>query len=149
MSEEIVEQIKAAALKLKELQAKLRIQSKFKHKCPYCKLEWDGWKEHIKECIFCHRRIDVGKPSIFAIPNIERCKVVCERFDEEIKKAGRIVKKSGFGEYIFEWNGSQMEYTQLVSGIQKDHKIINGSFDEIGTWPAWELLFKEEVQKSS
>ena len=54
---ELRRQIAEINLRIAELRLKLHNNSKqrFHHKCPQCSGEWDGYKENVKECIYCKR----------------------------------------------------------------------------------------------
>jgi len=56
----LLPQIKEMRKKLRELESQFRRGNKvmYHHRCPYCKAEWEGNKEIIKECTYCKRQLE-------------------------------------------------------------------------------------------
>lgn len=74
--------------KLKELKNALSKQNGFKHTCPHCGAEWVGRKEKIKECLYCHFRMEIIETPL---KDVETRKKACESLDKTLKEKGRII----------------------------------------------------------
>ena len=57
--EALLQQIVVARKNLRDLESKFRrsVRTRFHHKCPFCRAEWEGTKEIIRECNYCKRML--------------------------------------------------------------------------------------------
>lgn len=130
MSEEIFKEIREAEQKVRELKAKLKEKTKFKHNCPNCGAEWFGWKEKVKSCTFCHNRF-VRDPENSVSRGADVRKRACEKLDKDVRVKGKLIVNEV---HVFAMVDGNMEYSRIVDDVETDKRRVNSTLDVIGSW---------------
>lgn len=144
--EEVAQEILKKRQELRVLEKEIRDFNKprFQHECPKCGTKWVGNKEKIKECCFCHRRIDY----------VDKCKEACARFDELVRSKGEIVKEQRADAdkkqelrriYCFRVKDEGIEYVKRQGGEELERKLLLGSYELLKDWD-WKGFLKEYVR---
>ncbi len=151
MSEEekrqaMVPEIDEARRKLRELESKFRKigRVKYHHKCPHCKVEWEGTKEIIKECTYCKGRIHMV--TAVAKKDAGSLQENAAKFDAYLKEHGSYTKvEPGYGrkegrKTIFTAKPEGFEYARFMDGVEEDRKIVGSTEEIIKDWFWWDWL---------
>jgi hypothetical protein len=143
----IDDEIRLLQAQLALLKEKRRVataaKQRFKHYCPYCQKNWEGYKEVITECTWCKRHIDVIPAAKGA--ELDVCRTKSAKFDALVREKGSVVytPRGGNKEYVFSWSDAVYRYKKSVGGILMEDKEISGSYEILKDWDA--VTFFKEV----
>ena len=154
--EELFEEVKVLRKNLREKERELRGfgRVKYKHVCAHCGAHWEGNKEFIKQCTYCHSNI---KRYTAKIPeNIGSFEENCIRFDAFVKEKGEVVNKlkvsNTWGDdeekwrtWIFRWKEDGIEYVKRDGGEELVHKTVKSTTELMHDWD-WPRFLKETYE---
>lgn len=134
---ELVTEIARKEDELRELKARLRSKKRFKHSCPNCRREWEGIKENITECTFCHQRIKSVKAEEIPSSKVDigSFEENCAKFDAMVRAQGEIVKRfrrdktkdEMLKTLIFRAKDDGFEYIKKDLGVELVHKTVKST----------------------
>lgn len=154
--EELFEELKVLRKKLREKEREFRGfgRVKYKHVCTHCGAHWEGNKEVIRQCTYCHSNI---KRYTAKIPeNIGSFEENCAKFDAFIKEKGEVVKRlkvtDTWGDdeekwrtWIFRWKEDGIEYVKKEDGEEVVHKMVKGTAELMRDWN-WAAFMKDAYE---
>ena len=131
---------------LRELKVLLNKKKRFKHVCPHCKREWEGTKEIITQCTFCHERIKMVEVEELSEPKgIGTLKENAARFDAYLREHGSCTKiDKRFGrrgrKTVFTAKGEGFEYARYEDDVEEFRRTMKSTEEVLEEFVWWEWL---------